>query len=583
MDMELYNPAKVSMTKYLFFTGKGGVGKTSIACATAVALADSGKKVLLVSTDPASNLQDVFGIPLDNKGMEIKEVPGLVVANLDPLAAAAEYRESVIGPYRGKFPDSVIHNMEEQLSGSCTVEIAAFNEFSDFLTDESRAERFDHILFDTAPTGHTLRMLQLPSAWMGFINKSTHGASCLGQLSGLESKKEIYKKAVHTLADGGLTTLILVTGPETAPTLEAKRASEELGTLGINNQLLVVNGLLESSDPNDVVETALFEKQKTAIENIPIDLLKRPVSMVPLRAYNITGIENVRHMLSYSGSVNDGNSPAKISAYALADVVDELYNSGKKVIFTMGKGGVGKTTVAAAIALGLNRKGQKVRLATTDPADHLNFVMNGDAGISVSHIDEQLELEKYRDEVLTKARQTMSEDDLAYVEEDLRSPCTQEIAVFRAFAEIVAKSQDETVVIDTAPTGHTLLLLESTQSYNRQIENSGGDVSDAAKALLPRLEDPDYTEVVIVTLPETTPFFEAQRLTEDLKRAGVSAKWWIVNQSLSFTKTNSDFLKSKASGEIQWINRVREVSNGSFAVIPWKPFEIKGDRLLELL
>lgn len=404
------------MTKYLFFTGKGGVGKTSIACATAVALADSGKKVLLVSTDPASNLQDVFGIPLDNKGTEIKEAPGLMVANLDPLAAAAEYRESVVGPYRGKFPDSVIRNMEEQLSGSCTVEIAAFNEFSAFLTDGDKAERFDHILFDTAPTGHTLRMLQLPSAWTGFISKSTHGASCLGQLSGLESKKGTYKKAVYTLADGGLTTLILVTRPEAAPILEAKRASEELGSLGINNQLLVVNGLLESSDPNDAVETALFEKQKAAIENILADLLKRPASMVPLRAYNITGIENVRHMLSYSGSAGGGNSPAKISAYALANVVDELYNSGKKVIFTMGKGGVGKTTVAAAIALGLNRKGQKVRLATTDPADHLNFVMNGDAGISVSHIDEQLELERYRDEVLTKARKTMSEDDLAYVE-----------------------------------------------------------------------------------------------------------------------------------------------------------------------
>lgn len=581
--MELYNPAKVSMTKYLFFTGKGGVGKTSIACATAVALADSGKKVLLVSTDPASNLQDVFGIPLDNKGTEIKEAPGLAVVNLDPLAAAAEYRESVIGPYRGKFPDSVIRNMEEQLSGSCTVEIAAFNEFSDFLTDEDKAERFDHILFDTAPTGHTLRMLQLPSAWTGFISESTHGASCLGQLSGLESKKEIYKKAVHTLADGNLTTLILVTRPETAPILEAKRASEELGTLGINNQLLVVNGLLDSADPNDAVESALFEKQKAAIENIPAGLLKRPASMVPLRAYNITGIENVRHMLSYSGSASDGDSPENLKASTLADVVNELYSSGKKVIFTMGKGGVGKTTVAAAIALGLNRKGQRVRLATTDPADHLNFVMNGDAGISVSHIDEQLELEKYRDEVLAKARKTMSEDDLAYVEEDLRSPCTQEIAVFRAFAEIVAKSENETVVIDTAPTGHTLLLLESTQSYNRQIEHSGGDVSEAAKALLPRLKNPDCTEVVIVTLPETTPFFEAQRLTEDLKRAGISVKWWIVNQSLSFTETSSDFLKSKASGEIQWMNRVREISNGSFAVIPWKPFEIKGDRLLELL
>lgn len=571
------------MTKYLFFTGKGGVGKTSIACATAVALADSGKKVLLVSTDPASNLQDVFGIPLDNKGSEIKEAPGLVVANLDPLAAAAEYRESVIGPYRGKFPDSVIRNMEEQLSGSCTVEIAAFNEFSTFLTDAEKAVRFDHILFDTAPTGHTLRMLQLPSAWTGFISQSTHGASCLGQLSGLESKKEIYKKAVHTLADGKLTTLVLVTRPEASPILEAKRASEELGTLGINNQWLVVNGLLENSDPNDAVETALFEKQKAAIESIPADLLKRPASMVPLRAYNITGIENVRHLLSYSGSENSGNSPAKINASTLKDVIDDIYSSGKKIIFTMGKGGVGKTTVAAAIALGLNRKGQKVRLATTDPADHLNFVMAGDAGIAVSHIDEPLELAKYRDEVLNKARQTMSEGDLAYVEEDLRSPCTQEIAVFRAFAEIVAKSQDETVVIDTAPTGHTLLLLESTQSYNRQIKNSGGDVSEAAKALLPRLKNPDFTEVVIVTLPETTPFFEAQRLTEDLKRAGISAKWWIVNQSLSFTETSSKFLKAKASGEIRWINRVKGISNGNFAVIPWKPFEVKGDKLFSLL
>ncbi len=581
--MELYNPANVSMTKYMFFTGKGGVGKTSIACATAAALADTGKKVLLVSTDPASNLQDVFGIPLDNKGTEIREVPGLVVANLDPLAAAAEYRESVIGPYRGKFPDSVIRGMEEQLSGSCTLEIAAFNEFSTFLTDKDKAERFDHILFDTAPTGHTMRMLRLPSAWTGFISESTHGASCLGQLSGLESRKEIYKKAVYTLTDGKLTALVLVTRPEIAPILETERASEELGTLGISNQLLVVNGLLENCDPNDAVESALFEKQTAAIRGIPSDLLKHPVSMVPLRAYNITGIENVRRMLSCSGSSGGGNGPVKISSCTLADVVNDIYNSGKKVIFTMGKGGVGKTTVAAAIALGLNRKGRKVRLATTDPADHLNYVMNGRAGISISHIDEQFELGKYRDEVLAKARRTMSGDDLAYVEEDLRSPCTQEIAVFRAFAEIVAKSRGETVVIDTAPTGHTLLLLESAQSYNRQIENSGGDVSEAEKELLPRLKNPDYTEVVIVTLPEATPFFEAQRLTEDLMRAGIPVKWWIVNQSLSFTETNSDFLKSKASGEIQWINMVREVSNGSFAVVPWKPFEIKGDRLLALL
>ncbi len=583
MDIALYSPVKTAMTKYLFFTGKGGVGKTSVACATAVSLADSGKKVLLVSTDPASNLQDVFGIALDNKGSEINEAAGLVVANLDPLAAAAEYRESVVGPYRGKFPDSVIRNMEEQLSGSCTVEIAAFNEFSSFLTDEDKAEKFDHILFDTAPTGHTLRMLQLPSAWTGFISESTHGASCLGQLSGLESKKGIYKKAVHTLANAELTTLVFVTRPETAPILEAKRASFELGALGINNQQLVINGVLQSCDPDDTVETTLLEKQKAAIRNIPDELLKQPVSMVPLRAYNITGIENVRHMLSYSGSMNEQPLLPISKGFTLADVVNDICESGKKVVFTMGKGGVGKTTAAAAIALGLARKGRKVRLATTDPADHLSFVMSENSGIAVSHIDEQLELQKYREEVLSKARQTVSEQDLEYVEEDLRSPCTQEIAVFRAFAEIVAKSKDETVIIDTAPTGHTLLLLESTQSYNKQIESSGGGISEAAKALLPRLKNPEYTEVVIVTLAEATPFYEAQRLAGDLKRAGIPMKWWIVNMSFSSAETKSDFLRAKASSEVRWINKVRETSNGSFAVIPWKPFEVKGEKLFNLL
>ena len=583
MNLTLYNPAEAAGTKYLFFTGKGGVGKTSAACATAVFLADRGKKVLLVSTDPASNLQDVFGIPLTNKGMEIEEAPGLVVANLDPLAAAAEYRESVIGPYRDKFPDSVIRNMEEQLSGSCTVEIAAFNEFSTFLTDEEKARRFDHILFDTAPTGHTLRMLQLPSAWTGFIRENTHGASCLGQLSGLESKKAVYKKAVETLSDTRLTTLVLVTRPEDTPIKEARRASEELGALGINNQILVVNGVLESFDSKDKVETALFHKQQAALQHIPAELLKHSVFGIPLRAYAITGIENVRHMLTESGMLPNQEQQPVSGFHSLADMVDEIDRSGKRIVFTMGKGGVGKTTVAAAIALGLHGKGRKVRLATTDPADHLDFVLTEKTGIATSHIDEQAELAKYREEVLSKARLTMSEEDLAYVEEDLRSPCTQEIAVFRAFAEIAAKSSDETVIIDTAPTGHTLLLLESTQSYNRQIENSGGDVSQAAKELLPKLKNPDITEVVIVTLAEATPVFEAQRLAEDLKRAGIQTKWWIINSSYALTGTGSDFLKAKASGETQWINRVNELSQGSLAVVPWKPFEVKGEKLLELL
>lgn len=583
MNISLYDPAKTASTKYLFFTGKGGVGKTSIACATAVALADAGEKILLVSTDPASNLQDVFGVSLNDAGVAIAEVPGLVVANLDPLTAAAEYRESVIGAYRGKLPDSAIQNVEEQLSGSCTVEIAAFNAFSEFLTNAEKAEKFDHIIFDTAPTGHTLRMLQLPSAWSGFISESKHGASCLGQLSGLEDKKEMYKKAVHTLADSRLTTLILVTRPETAPIREAQRASHELEALEIRNQVLVINGLLETYDVNDAVETALFKKQQSAVQEIPHNLVKQSVTMVPLRAYNITGLDNVRQLLSYSGYTTAVSTLQRPDAYALSDVVDEIEASNKKVIFTMGKGGVGKTTIAAAIALGLHRKGRKVRLATTDPADHLNLVIGQQEGISVSHIDEKGELKKYQEEVLTKARQTMPEDDLEYVKEDLRSPCTQEIAVFRAFADIVAKSRDEIVVLDTAPTGHTILLLESTQNYNQQIENSGGAVSDAEKELLPRLKDSNETEVIIVTLAETTPFYEAKRLLDDLKRAGLAVRWWVINASYSMADTKSDFFRAKATAELQWIHEVDNISDGQYAIIPWKPFEVKGEKLLELL
>ncbi|MDD4474307.1 MAG: arsenical pump-driving ATPase [Eubacteriales bacterium] len=578
--MNLFNPQKIKLTKYLFYTGKGGVGKTSIACATAVSLADTGKKVLLISTDPASNLQDVFSMELTNKGTPIPDVPNLVVANLDPIQAAAEYRESVIGPYRDKLPASVITNMEEQLSGSCTVEIAAFNEFSNFITDGKIQQEYDHIVFDTAPTGHTLRMLQLPSAWSNFISESTHGASCLSQLSGLESKKAIYKQAVDTLSDGDLTTLILVTRPETTPFGEAKRASGELSALGINNQMLVINGIL--MEHTDALSSSLYEKQQAAITTMPKSLKGFETYMVPLRSYNVTGLENVRALLSsdrvtsFTQKLNTTNIPT------LNDVIDELAAGSKRVIFTMGKGGVGKTTVAAAIALGLSNRGKKVHLTTTDPAAHLKLVLDETNGISMSHIDEAQELEKYRSEVLSKARAAgMSEEDIAYVEEDLRSPCTQEIAVFRAFAEIVEKADDQVVVIDTAPTGHTLLLLESTQSYNHEIQRTKGEIPETVARLLPRLKS-EETEVIIVTLPEATPVYEAMRLEKDLKRAGIAAKWWVINQSLYCANTTNSMLAAKAAGEVEWLNRIDEHSKGKFALITWHAEEIKGERLLDL-
>lgn len=564
---ETFDLDKINVTKYLFFTGKGGVGKTSTACAVAVNLADSGKNILLISTDPASNLQDVFNTELDGKGVTIEGVPGLVVANLNPEEAAREYRESVIAPYRGTLPDSVIVNMEEQLSGSCTVEIAAFDQFSNFITDKTTEEKYDHIIFDTAPTGHTLRMLQLPSAWSNFIDENTHGASCLGQLAGLEDKKGIYKDAVLNLADKDKTTLILVSRPEETPLSEAQRSSHELSDLGINNQILIINGVLDEA--SDYVSTKLFDKQQNALKNMPEGLKKFKTYTIPLRSYNVLGLDKIRKFLKGDDFSSTSIRGKSLDLRKLDVLIEDIYKSDKKVVFTMGKGGVGKTTIAATIALALAEKGVKVHLTSTDPADHLKYVIEGAENITLSEIDEKQELLNYQNEVLSKARETMGEDDIAYVEEDLRSPCTQEIAVFRAFAEIVDKAEDEVVVIDTAPTGHTLLLLDSTQSYHREVERTKGETPISVQRLLPRLRDDEQTEVVIVTLPEATPVFEAMRLREDLSRAGINNKWWVVNQCFSMTDTENPMLMARAESEEQWLEKVKEISEGNFVAIPW--------------
>lgn len=568
--MKAFDISNIELTKYLFFTGKGGVGKTSIACATAVGLADKGKKILLISTDPASNLQDVFNQPLNGHGSAIADVPGLTVVNLDPEQAAAEYRERVIAPFKGKLPASVIQNMEEQLSGSCTVEIAAFNEFSDFITDIQKQDEYDHIIFDTAPTGHTLRMLQLPSAWSTFISESTHGASCLGQLSGLEERKEIYKKAVGTLSNAQTTQLVLVSRPEAAPLNEAARSSHELLLLGIRNQLLIINGVLQQLDKSDAISNQLHERQQHALQNMPQELSNYPLYTIPLRSYNLSSIANIRRMLYSDSLIGEANYNPIAEPRGVDQLINDLYTSGKRVIFTMGKGGVGKTTLATDIALKLTALGAKVHLTTTDPANHINYDLAIKAGIAVSRIDEAEVLEKYKNEVRSKAAEAMTAADMEYIEEDLRSPCTQEIAVFKAFAEIVDKADNEIVVIDTAPTGHTLLLLDATQSYHKEVERTQGEVTGAVANLLPRLRNSKETEVVIVTLPEATPVFEAERLQMDLQRAGINNKWWVVNACLALTDTQNSFLKAKAQNELVWIQKVDQLSQGNTALIAWR-------------
>ena len=563
-----YTIQEVEQQKYLFFTGKGGVGKTSLACATAIALSDKGEKVLLISTDPASNLQDVFHQDISQHGTQIKGVEGLTVVNLDPVKAADEYRESVVAPYRGLLPDSVIANMEEQLSGSCTVEIAAFNQFSDFLTNADDAHKYDHIIFDTAPTGHTLRMLQLPTAWSSFIKTSKHGASCLGQLSGLEERKGVYRQAVDNLADGSKTKLILVSRPQQAALKEADRSSRELRRLGIENQLLVVNGLMSSPRNNDELASEMFSTQQQALSAMPSALAEMKTLYVPLRSYDMDTVDNIRKML-HTDSLVEAPPSESIDGYkTLDDLILSIHDAGKRVVFTMGKGGVGKTTIAMQMALGLKRLGDDVLLTTTDPANHINAQLALQAGIEMAVIDEQNVLETYKDEVRKKAREA-GVADFSYIEEDLRSPCTQEIAVFRRFAEIVMQADNKTVVIDTAPTGHALLLLDSTQSYDRQIAHSEGDTPVAVRRLLPRLRDKSQSEFIIVTLPEPTPVLEAQRLRDDLERAGIHQQWWVVNQCLILNCSTDSFLRAKAKSETKWIEEVRHITKGHFVLRPW--------------
>ncbi|MGX5454452.1 arsenical pump-driving ATPase [Bacillus cereus] len=581
----LYNPNTIAFTPFLFFTGKGGVGKTSTACATAITLADMGKQVLLISTDPASNLQDVFEIELTNKPKEIPTVPNLQVANLDPETAAHEYKERVVGPYRGKLPDAVIATMEEQLSGACTVEMAAFDEFSTLLTNKELTSKFDHIIFDTAPTGHTLRLLQLPTAWSGFLEESTHGASCLGPLAGLGDKKELYSQTVQALSNPNQTMLLLVTRPDSSPLQEAERAAHELKEIGVSNQFLLVNGILKDHVQNDDVSNALFKRQSSALENMAEELKTLPTYEIPLVPFNVTGIENMRKLVQPMENLSTSNEEANaVSIPSLQTLITNLSESEKRVIFTMGKGGVGKTTVASAIAVGLAEKGHHVHLTTTDPAAHIDYVMHGEQGnITISRIDPKVEVENYRKEVIEQAKDTVDEEGLAYLEEDLRSPCTEEIAVFRALADIVERANDEIVVIDTAPTGHTLLLLDAAQTYHKEIARSTGEVPQSVKNLLPRLRNPEETSVVIVTLAEATPVHEASRLQGDLKRADINPKWWVINQSFYATHTSDSVLRGRAQSEVQWIQAVQKESQNNCVIIPWQSDDIVGYEKLKAL
>lgn len=591
------------LTPYLFFTGKGGVGKTSIAAATAVNIARSGKKVLLVSTDPASNLDDVLETKINQEPTETP-VSGLWALNLDPEEAARDYREKLIGPYRGVFPDGAVSSMEEQLSGACTVEIAAFNLFCQLLTQPEVTGDFAHIIFDTAPTGHTLRLLSLPKAWSGYLGENTHGTSCIGPLAGLQEERQRYEKTVQGLADPQTTTLMMVTRPEQSSLLEAAKAGSELGTLGMENQQLIINGLFISDSSGDAAADALRQQQEQAVSNMPVVLKDKPQKKVPLLPVAPVGIDGLR-LLTEQLAYGDDLLP-KVQQLieqqlleeqqvrqidlpvGLSPVVSDLGSKEQGIVLVMGKGGVGKTSIAAATALGLLKQGHRVHLSTTDPAAHLEEALAGAAEelgekLTVSRIDPETEVETYRKEVMETAGADMDEEGLKLLEEDLASPCTEEIAVFRAFARAVDKVEEGFVVLDTAPTGHTLLLLDNTQSYHREVARSTGDIPEEVRQLLPRLRDPQLTHVIIATLAQATPVLEAARLQEDLRRAEIDPSWWAINQTWTGVETDDPVLKSLAWAEQSWIDKVTQSLAKKTVYIPWQIKPPKGHQGLEQL
>jgi arsenite-transporting ATPase len=583
------------MTKYIFFSGKGGVGKTTMACATAIHHASRGKKTLIVTTDPASNLADVFEQEIGHKITPIQGVQNLSAMEIDPDEATHEYKERIIAPYRELMPEDVIASIEEQLSGPCTTEMASFDRFIDFMEGDD----YEIIVFDTAPTGHTIRLLELPVDWSRHIEESARGSgqTCLGPVQTIQESKDRYDRATALLRDAARTTFVFVMRPEELSLYETLRASRELETIGIRSGELVINGIL----PEEVCEAAFFRRKWESQQEVAKETEKaveEPKRYMLLRDNEVKGIDALR---SVAEELFNGKRPKHIhmGEWPQHDFttekpyIDNLWLPGKgtKALFFTGKGGVGKTTVSCIAALYVSQKGFRTLLVTTDPAAHIGEVLDvrvGSEPTTISEnlhavmVDQETAFEEYKENVLNDARGKYSEDMLRAMEEELNSPCTEEMAAFDKFIQFIEDSAYDVIVFDTAPTGHTLRLLDLPFDYAKQVDMMvcGDEAKETAqnrfRDIINILRDRDRTVFSLVLYPESTPIMESYRAMLDLKEAGIETQLVVANMILAKEVCTNEFFRHRRAMQTKYLGDIWERFGLPVLEFPLMEEEIRG-------
>jgi arsenite-transporting ATPase len=602
------------MTQYIFFSGKGGVGKTSMACTHAVRYADEGKRTLIVTTDPASNLADTFEQSIGHQVTPITGVPNLWAMEIDPDQATQEYIDRAMAPIRAAFPPQIVQVMEEQMSGPCTAEVAAFDRFTDFLeTPADNGAAFDVVIFDTAPTGHTIRLLELPAEWSQSINAASSGSgqTCIGPAAAIQDAKHKYERALEAMRESDQTTFIFVLHPEAISIKETRRAIGELRKLGIENYRLIINSIIPSEGAQNPLFAARLEMQTRYLAQIETDL-PYPKQRMSLLAGEIKGVQRLRQVgkIFFDGAAaaktfeaERVQSQAEMVATPLEDVRALLQPNGhRRTVFFAGKGGVGKTVASCITAVWLARQGYKTLLLTTDPAAHLGDVLDSPVGDEITpvkgqpnlwavKIDPKAAAETYKERILEDARQRgRPESAIIVMEEELNSPCTEEMAAFDKFIEYASQDEWQAVVFDTAPTGHTLRLLELPVDWSKQIDVKifasvdASAADDVAKQrfgkVIEMMRDPGQSTFAFVMYPEGTPILEAWRAARELGTVGIQPGLVVANMVIPPGQANTAFTHARRSMQEKYLLDIAERFRLPLAQIPLLPHEIKGLEML---